>query len=258
MPLTVTVTRRTAVTGLLATAALVGAFVAGNALSGPNGVAPVAFAATPTARPADGFPGITVTGLGQVTGVPDVLSLGLSVRVTRGDASSALSDASSTMNKVRASLTGSGVADADLATSGLTLDTDYRYDNNRQTVNGYVATESLTAKLRDLARAGAAITAAANAGGNPTAITGVTFDLRDNTALLSAARTAAFADAKAKATQYATAAGRSLGPVIRVNETTDNQPIPVPRNAAGASVPVPVNPGTSQLSVTVEVVFGLN
>ncbi len=260
MPLTVTLTRRVIVVGIVTTAALGGAFAVGSVVGGPAGSAPVAYAATPsTAQPSDAFPGITVTGVGKVTGRPDVLTLDLSVHVTGGDASAALSGASATMAKVRASLQASGVADADLATSGLTLQVNYRYDGNRQTVDGYSAVESSTAKLRDLGRAGGAITAAVAAGGNAVAVNGVSFQLEDDSTLLSSARAAAFADAKAKASQYAAAAGRTLGPVTRINESVDTtNPVSGERSSAASSgASVPVDPGTSQVSVTVEVVFGL-
>ena len=260
MPVTLTLTRRVVVVGIVTAAALGGALAIGTALGGPTGSMPTANAATPgTAQPSDAFPGVTVDGVGNVTGRPDVLTLNLSVSQTGSDASAALSGASATMDKVRASLKSAGVADADLVTSGLTLQPNYRYDGNRQTIDGYSAVESLTAKLRDLGRAGGAITAADAAGGNSVAINGVSFQLGDNTALLSAARTAAFADAKARAGQYAAAAGRTLGPVTRITESVNTtNPLPTERASAGSSgVAVPVDPGTSQVSVTVEVVFGL-
>jgi hypothetical protein len=252
MPLTLTPTRRVVVVGIVTVAALGGALAVGSLLGGPAGSVPVAGAATPDTT----SPGITVSGTGTVTGTPDVLTLDVSVHRTDADASSALSDASATMNRVRTSLRNNGVTAADLATSGLTLQPDYRSDGSRQVIDGYSATESLTAKLRDLHRAGHAITAASTAGGNAVAIDGVSFQLADDKALLASARTAAFADAKAKAAQYATAAGRTLGPVTRITESVDTpNPIPAERSAAGASVPV--DPGTSRTSVTVEVVFGL-
>lgn len=259
MPVTLTLTRRVVV-GIVTAAAVGGALTLGLALGGPTGSTPTADAATPsTAQPSDAFPGITVTGVGNVTGRPNVLTLELSVTETGADASAALSDASATMDKVRASLKSNGVADADLATSGLTLQPNYRYDGTRQTLNGYSAVESLTAKLRDLGRAGGAITAASAAGGNAASINGVSFQLEDDTALLSSARAAAFADAKAKASQYAAAAGRALGPVTRIDESVNTtNPTPGERaSAASSGTQVPVDPGTSQVSVTVDVVFGL-
>lgn len=258
MPLTITLTRRTVAAGLVAAVALGGAFALGAATGGGGG-SPAAAATPGPAQPSAEFPGITVTGLGKVTGVPDVLTVQLGVSVTRDDVSGALSAASETLGRVRAALTGGGVATRDLQTSNVSVQPSYSYDNGRQTVDGYQATESLTAKLRDLGKAGDLITAAATAGGNAATVSGVSFDLADDTALLNTARDAAFADARAKARRYAKDAGAKLGPLVRISETVNGgtEPVPVagaPRSDAAA---VPVDPGTTQLSVTVDVVYGL-
>jgi uncharacterized protein len=259
MPFTITLTRRTAAAGLAAAVALGGAFALGAATGGGGGSP--AYAATPgPAQPSASFPGITVSGLGKVTGVPDVLTVELGVSVTRDDVSGALSAASATLTKVRTALTGGGVATADLQTSDVSVQPDYSYDGGRQTIDGYRATESLTAKLRDLSKAGGLITAAANAGGDAATVSGVSFDLSDDTTLLNAARDAAFADAKAKAQRYARDAGRKLGPLVRVSETVSggNEPQPVAGAAKSDAAAVPIDPGTTQLSVSVDVVYGLD
>ena len=110
--------------------------------------------------------------------------------------------------------------------------------------------------------AGSQISAAARAGGNATTVDGVSLNLSDTSTLLAAAREKAVADAKAKATAYAHALGRPLGPVVTMSETPPAQPYPpLPFAAApnGSRAPssVPVHPGTQQLSVTVTVVFAL-
>jgi uncharacterized protein YggE len=258
MPLTITLTRRTAAVGLAAAVALGGAFALGAATGGDGGSP--AYAATPgPAQPSAEFPGITVTGLGRVTGVPNVLTVQLGASLTRDDVSGALSAASSALGRVRAALTGGGVATADLETSDVSVQPDYSYDGGRQTIDGYRATESLTAKLRDLGKAGDLITAAASAGGDATTVSGVSFDLADDTELLNTARDAAFADARAKARRYARDAGRRLGPLVRISETVTGgtEPVPVAGAAKSAPVAVPIDPGTTQLSVTVDVVYGL-
>jgi uncharacterized protein YggE len=259
MPLTITLTRRTVAAGLAVAVALGGVFVLG-LLAGGGGGSP-AYGATPgPAQPSAAFPGITVSGLGRVTGVPDALTVELGVSLTRDDVSSALSGASTALGRVRTALARGGVPPADLKTSAVSVQPDYSYDGSRQTIDGYRATESLTAKLRDLTKAGGLITAAANAGGDATTVSGVTFDLSDDTKLLDAARDAAFADARSKAQRYAKDAGRRLGPLVRISETVNGgtEPVPVAGAAKGDAASVPIDPGTTQLSVTVDVVYGLN
>ncbi len=256
MSLSITLDRRV-VAGAATVLALVSAFVAGDLLG--DGTTPAQ--AVPATAQAEAPPtGITVTGLGRATGTPDVLTLQLSVTRTRPDASSALADAGATITKARESLRHHGVADADVATSGLNVGPHYAYDGGRQRADGYTATESLTAQLRDVGKAGEAISAAQRAGGNAVMINGVSFDLHNDSALLATARKAAVADAKARAGQYADAAGRKVGPVQSIKETVQ-PPRPVPVYLSAAPMPagkaVPIDPGTSELTVTVEVVFAL-
>ena len=75
------------------------------------------------------------------------------------------------------------------------------------------------------------------------------------------ARAAAFEDARAKAEQYASLAGRPLGPVLRVTEQPERG-IPVPRFAAAnaaidAGAGMPVEAGESTVTATVTVRFSL-
>lgn len=266
MNLTLTLTRRTAVVLAATAVAAGGAVVVG--LTGDS-AAPRAnatvLAADGTAVAPDAFPGVTVTGTGKVTGTPDTLVLDLAVSKTAGDVTTAMNQLSATMTAVEGALKSSHVADADLKTSGLDVGPQYSYDGNKQTVTGYQATESLTVTLRDLKSAGSAIAAAASAGGNATQINGLSTDLQNDSALLNQARDAAFADAKAKAAQYAKSAGRSLGGVVRIEESTSSQPSPiryaVPDAAAassGAVSSVPVQAGSTDLSVQVTVVFSFS
>jgi uncharacterized protein YggE len=258
MPLTITVTRRATVVGVVAVAALTTAFTVGTAFGGSPSAEPVAFAAG-TPAPAPASSGITVTGQGTVTGAPNVLTVGFSVNVVRPDTSSALADMGGIVGKVRDSLRANAITDADVTTSWLSLNPDYQYSSGRESIGGYAATESLTVKMRDLGHAGAAISAASSAGGNALTVGGFSFDPRDDAALLSAARAAAFADAKAKASQYASAAGRGLGAATSISETVDTpNPLPAEKGAVASGAPaVPIDPGTSQVSVTVTVVFAL-
>ena len=205
--------------------------------------------------------GIVVDGLGKVTGTPDVLRVTLGVSVKRADVTTALNDANNLQNKVRAALRKNGVAAKDLQTSDVNIYPSYDRKGHR---DGFSVSETLTAKLRDLAKAGRAMTDAVVAGGNAATLQGVSFALEDNVALLSKARDAAYADAKAKADRFAELSGRNLGQVELITEST-SAPQALKqydqfRGAAGASAAlsaVPLDPGTSQVSVSVTVRWAL-
>jgi uncharacterized protein YggE len=200
--------------------------------------------------------GVTVSGTGTASGTPDTLDLELSVDAQGGDVSSALGAANRAAAAVQHSLRDHGVASRDMQTSGLQLQPSYTSSGR---VDGYTADESLTVTLRDVGRAGSAISAAVAAGGDAVRVDGVSLDLADSSSLLAAARDKAFADARAKAEQYAKDAGRALGQVLAVDDTVVSQP-PVPYAAGGFAAekagPVPVQAGTQQVDVQVTVVFG--
>jgi uncharacterized protein len=206
-----------------------------------------------------GSPGITVTGTAQVAGKPDTLRLDLSVQ-TRGDTvAKALDAANSLTGRVQSSLTKHGVAAKDIQTSNLQVQPDYAYpQNGTPTIKGYTVSEGVTATLRDLGKAGAAISAATTAGGNAVQVNGISLDLQDNGKLLTTARDRAVANAKTKAEQYAKATGRDLGAVVSITETVaDPPPVNYDMRAAKAadSSPVPIQAGSENVGVTVTVVY---
>ena len=261
MSTTITLGRRAFVAGTVAVAiaAVAGAYLVGTA--NRSGAAAQTVYTLPAAdQSSNAMPGITVTGVGTVNGTPDTLILDLTITQTRGDVSSALSAANDSMNAVNSALSGKGVANADLKTSGAQLQPNY---SSSGSINGYTASESLTATLRDLKTAGAAISAAASAGGNATRIDNVSLDIDHDNALMTQARTAAFADAKAKAQQYAGAAGEALGKPTQVTETVNSPVSPLDYRAlatsgSAASSPMPIKAGSAQISVTVTVVFAVS
>jgi hypothetical protein len=128
--------------------------------------------------------------------------------------------------------------------------------------NGYDVFETVAVTLRNLSNAGATISDAAAAGGDATRINGVSFAVDDQTALLQQARDAAFADAKAKAEQYAKLAGRSLGKVSVITEGPSNDGggvvYPMARNAMSAGSPVPIAAGSQDVTLTSTVTWELN
>jgi uncharacterized protein len=254
-----TITRGTA----LAAAALLlgGAFVVGATYSAHQANAAPAVP-TPTPAVSLGGPtaGITVTGTADVAGTPDTLELSLAVTARASTVDKALDQANSAAKKVQDSLRHNGVAAKDLQTTDLQIQPEYSYPNNDTPVlQGYTVSEGITARLRDLGKAGSAISEAASAGGNAVRINGIQLDLSDTSKLVVAARDKAMADAKAKAEQYAKAAGRSLGQVVSVTENV-SEPAPVDYSMRSAAAPdtlksVPIQPGSQDVGVRVTVVY---
>jgi uncharacterized protein len=255
--------QRAVAAGVASAGLLIAAFTLG---AGQGSATPAAAsdaagnAALTAAAPAAGSARITVTGTGNVSGVPNQLSLSMGVQTSAGSVATALRQANAAARSVTAVLSRSGVAAPDIQTSGLSIYPNYA--NTSGVPSGYQVSEQLTVILRRLSTAGSQISAAARAGGNATTIDGVSLNLSDTSTLLASARAKAVADAKAKAAAYARALGRPLGPVISMSEAAPAQPFqPLPYaatpSAGRAGSAVPVHPGTQQLSVTVTVVFAL-
>jgi uncharacterized protein YggE len=86
----------------------------------------------------------------------------------------------------------------------------------------------------------------------------------DNAGRQDAYRRAAL-DAKARATAYADALGRKLGPVQRIDEITESRPAPMPRmmamaapmEAGAETTPSAVHVGEIEIHANVTVTFAL-
>lgn len=205
-------------------------------------------------------PGISVSGTGEVKGRPDTLIVDIGVAVLRPSVDEATSDAARLAQAVIDALKANGVAEEDIATTNYSIWPEYDYRNETQTLRGYRVQNVVSASIRDLDNAGTAIDAATAAGGNDTIVQGVRFAIEEDSELVTAARAAAWADAKTKAEQLAGLAGRSLGAAISISEST-TFPTPVPfyaRAAEGAGdVATPIEPGQQTVTVTISVQFAL-
>ena len=243
---------RSVAVAIVACLALAAYVVFGSGNSGRQASADTAAAAGDT---------VSVQGTGTVQGVPDRMNATFAVHATRGSVQDALDAVARDAQKVVSALRHAGVGNNDMRTTDLEL---YPHYNNSGGRDGYDASESVTATFHDLGSAGRHISATVAAAGNAATVNGLSFDLSSDTKLLSQARSAAFADAKARAQQYAELSGRSLGPVRHVTESIVSADTPQPQfykgadlAAGGASAPVPVRAGQQPVTVIVTVVWQL-
>jgi uncharacterized protein YggE len=203
--------------------------------------------------------GIAVSGQGEVMGTPDVLTVDLGVSVLRDEASQAIAEAARLAEEVVAVLTAAGVAREDIQTLTYSIFPEYDFSQDTQRLIGYRVQNVLTAKLRQLDRAGQTIDAATGAAGEDVVVHGIRFDIDDNQALLEAARTAAWQDARAKAEQLAGLAGVVLGEPVSITESFSSTPPPIffegARAAEEFAADTPIEPGGQAVTVTISVVF---
>jgi uncharacterized protein YggE len=194
---------------------------------------------------------ITVSGNGSVTTVPDRASFGFTVETRAATAAAALAQNATGTRAVIAAVKNAGVADADVQTAQVSLSP--QTSNDGTAITGYVASNTVTANIRDLAKAGRVVDVAVAAGA--TGVNGPSLFKGDTDALYRDALKAAVADARTKAAALAAAANQTLGHVQSIVEGGSG-PIPV---AIGKAAPdagsTPIEPGTTQITASVTVTF---
>lgn len=255
MASTITVPTRSVAVAVGGVLAVVAGYVAGAGTSGA-----VANPAPDPSAPST----ISVSGTGEVTAVPDQLTFRLTVTSKADDVTEALDRGNATMRRTLAALQAEGVKRRDTQSTGLGIRPEYDHSSEGPPVlTGYVADQSVSVTVRELARAGRVLSAAASAGGNDVRINGIALEVDDREALLRRARDGAVEAARDKAEQYATASGLALGRVVTISEGRADEPRPPVLAsqelalADRAVSDVPVRAGREELRVTVAVVWEL-
>jgi uncharacterized protein len=209
-------------------------------------------------------PRLTVQGTGQASAAPDVLTAVFGFSTTASSSTAALSQNNGEVNQALQALSANGVATTDVQTTGLSLAAQYVYPQGGvPRLTGYAVTNTVTATLREVSTAGAAIDAVVGALGNAVQINGLTFSFANPAQVEDEARADAVHQAVAHAGAMAAAAGRRLGPVCSL--TDDTQPDLVGPNpelnyaqaGAAKSAAVPVEPGMQSETDQVTLVYAL-
>lgn len=201
---------------------------------------------------------VEVVGTGEAAAAPDVVRLRIALSARAGDVAAALRATGALVTAVGSAVREQGVDPADVASTGAHVQP--HWDRSGQRITGYEAGHQLTLVVRDLDSLDAVVDAVAQAAGDGLRIDDIGLEVADASALRERARAAAFADARAKAEQYAALAGATLGPVLAVVETGGRVPGPRPmarEMVVAASAAMPVEPGQYGVSASVTVAFAL-
>ncbi|RWX16429.1 SIMPL domain-containing protein [Rhizobium beringeri] len=210
-------------------------------------------------------PVISVTGDGESSVAPDMAIVNFAVVKQAKTAREALDENNKAMNDVLAALKSGGIAERDLQTSGFSIQPQYNYpqpvDGQQQQPQliGYQTINSVTVRLRDLAKLGAVIDQSVSLGINQGGDIQFTNDKPD--AVIEEARKAAVADAVKRAKTLSEAAGVKLGRIIEINENVPRaMPQPVYRATMmkeASDAAVPVQSGENNYNVSVTVTFAI-
>jgi hypothetical protein len=198
--------------------------------------------------------GITVTGLGTVTSVPNEAEFSLGLQTEGATAREALAANSEKMRRVLGALKAAGVDKSDIKTQGISVSPSYADEGQ---IDGYTARNSVSVKIHDLSKAGRVLDAASNAGANE--VYGPSLTRSDEDALQAKALRDAVDDARKKGEALADAAGVQLGTVTAITEGFSGGPEPYYERAslAVADKAAPIEPGTQDVQATVTVTFAI-
>lgn len=176
-------------------------------------------------------PTISVTGEGKSAAMPDIAQLSFGVQIQRQPtAKAAMDQLGQRMQAILDAVKASGIEEKDITTESLSLSPAYDWNEGRQIMRGFDASQSLRVKVRDLDTVSEVLAAATNAGANQAG--GVNFTVDDPEKSRAEARQKAIAQAQAKAQTLASQLGMTLGKLQNFNEGGGYSP-PMPYAARG-------------------------
>ena len=243
--------------------------------------------------------GISAAGRGIASAPPDLADLSLGVEAFAGSVKAARTAAAEAMTAMLEALKANGVAERDIRTDYFDIrpqytgreitrcpagDTDSAaaavpgregggpeladgcYQEWQQVLTGYLVSNTVKVKVRDLESLSPVIDAATAAGGDLTRFNRLSFAIEDTAALQEQARAAAVADLQERAGQLAEFGGVALGELISIAETgfapperADLSKTALAMEAADASAgrSTPIAAGQLSVEVTVQGTFAI-
>lgn len=224
----------------------------------PMGAQPV-----PAPREPAWMESVSVSGTARTSVTPDRVTFTVGVQTAAPTVEDATNENNRKIAAVVAALRKAGATDKEIRTSNFSIypQQDYSEQGKPPRITGYQVMNNVTITREKIGDAGRLLQAAVNAGVNTSS--GLTFVVSDPSRGRDEGLRAAFADARAKASALAQAAGRTLGRAVSISEGNEVQPPrPMPMQARAMMAKsdvgeVPVESGTQELSFTVSVVFEL-
>ena len=197
--------------------------------------------------------GITVTGAGSVTTVPDEAEFSLGITTKGRTAGTALAANSKRMRELIEALKAAGIAERDIQTRDVSVGSDY--DETGRS-DDFVASNTVSVLIRDLDRAGAVLDAAAQAGANNVYGPSLTRSNRDG--LEAKALEYSVANARKRAETLAEAAGVELGAVTAITESDPTHEGGWAMRAADVASSPPIEKGAQEIQATVTLTFAID
>jgi uncharacterized protein YggE len=205
---------------------------------------------------------LVVSGNGTVSLTPDIAYIYIGVHTDDPDLASGVSRNNTQAQTLVDALKKAGIDGKDIQTSNFSVYTNgnQNYDKaTGQATNAgvyYSVDNTVYVTMRDLSKLGTILNTAVSSGAN--SINSISFDVADKTAAMVEARQKAMTNASSLAAELAKTAGLKLGEIQNISYS-DSSPSPYyGMGGGGAAAPnasVPIQPGQTQISVTVSVTY---
>ncbi len=218
-----------------------------------------------TTTPASG--GISVVGIGQVSGAPDIARVTIGVQTQGADIKAAVAQNNTDMTALVATLKAAGIAEKDIQTSNYSVSAETppvpveapgtsKSGTSAAAAVTYHVANQVQVTVRDLTKLSDILDKSVDSGAN--SIYGVSFDLSDTSKLEDQARAAAVADAKSRAEKLAQLEGVTLGSVLQVSEVS-SMPGPIMYASAygKGGGGVPIENGSIQVTINLQVTYAI-
>jgi len=196
-------------------------------------------------------PYVRATGEASVSARPDRATLQIGVVTQAASAQNAATQNAAKTASLIAALRRSLGADADIHTSGYSLNPNFRSpkDGGQLILNGYTATNAVEITTNDLANVGKVIDAGTQAGAND--VRGLEFGIKDEAPLRAQALREAAQKARASAEAMAAGLGLKVIRVLSAEEGSAQVIRPMRAMMAAAANNTPIEAGNVKVDATV-------
>ena len=197
-------------------------------------------------------PQIIVTGEGVVKATPDQAWVQIGAESRSKVSREAQQRNAEVMTAVQQKISSFGIPKDAIKTVAVDLQPEFDYANGKQTLRGYVARNTVEVRVDELNKVGDVLDAAVSSGA--ATIHGLRFDVKARGDAEQAALQAAVKNAMAKAQAVATGSQRAIDRILRIEEVSGGQPVPMMRQfsmAARADASTPVAPGELEIRAQV-------
>lgn len=159
---------------------------------------------------------LTVEAEGKITVTPNIAITTMGMTAEGKTVAEAQQKNTEVMNKLLEKVKALGVDKADVQTANYNIFPNYDYTDGKQTIRNYQVNQSVTIKIRDLAKANQVLALAGEVGANN--VSGLQFTVDDRDAYIEKARDLALKKVAEKRNALARSLGVSLRSIVSYNE----------------------------------------